>query len=107
MSSRLPSLVYHELNSLTEKGELDTIVDITIHRLDKGHITAIVNSFFINTKICVNGIPYIKIKGLSNILRTGNSGAERPLVYQGIPGIISAAEIIVIDGENIYQVPRL
>ncbi|WP_252177471.1 hypothetical protein [Endozoicomonas sp. 4G] len=107
MSSRLPSIVYHELNSLAEDSELKHIVDATIHRLNKGHITAILNSFFINTKICVNGIPYIKIKGLSNILRTGNSGAERPLIYQGMPGITSAAEIIEIKGEEHISGPTL
>jgi hypothetical protein len=107
MTPNLPSIIYHQLDNLAEKEELDLILNATSRALDKGHITAIVNSFFINTKICVNGIPYIKISGLSTVLRTGNSGAERPLIYQGIAGVISPAEIIEIDGDEHISGPTL
>ncbi len=81
MTDNLPSVIYHQLNDLIDRPELGHIANVATNILSQGHITAIVNSFFVNTKICVNGIPYIKISGLSTILRTGNSGAERPLIY--------------------------
>lgn len=107
MNFRLPSIVYHQLNGLIERPELNIIANIATNSLNQGHLTGIVNAFFINTKICVNGVPYIKISGLSSILRTGNSGAERPLIYQGIQGILPAAAIIEIDGEEHISGPSL
>lgn len=103
----LPAVVYHSLNQLTQPQELNLIITTTHQLLSQGHISSIVNAFFVNTKICVNGIPYIKVGGLSTILRTGNSGAERPLIYQGMPGIISASEIIEIDGADHISGPTL
>ncbi|SDS57844.1 hypothetical protein SAMN05216271_2230 [Halopseudomonas sabulinigri] len=107
MTQNLPAVVYHPLSELTEQNELDLVLNAASEVLNAGHITAIVNAFFVNTKICVNGIPYLKVSGLSTILRTGNSGAERPLIYQGIPGIISASEIVEIDGVEHISGPTL
>lgn len=107
MTHNLPSLIYHPLSELTQQSELDLAISVTFQALNSGHVTAIVNAFYVNTKICVNGIPYIKVGGLSTILRTGNSGAERPLIYQGVPGVISAAEIIEIDGIEHISGPTL
>lgn len=107
MTQNLPSIIYHPLNEITQLNELELIIIATFQALNSGHISAIVNAFFVNTKICVNGIPYIKVSGLSAILRTGNSGAERPLIYQGIPGIISAAEIVEINGVEHISGPTL
>lgn len=107
MRQNLPAVVYHPLSELTQLYELDLVLNAASEALDTGHITAIVNAFFVNTKICVNGIPYLKVSGLSTILRTGNSGAERPLIYQGMPGIISASEIVEIDGIEHISGPTL
>ena len=107
MTSKLPSVIYHQLDDLIERPEIDHIANAATSVLDKGHVTSIVNAFFVNTKICVNGVPYIKVKGLSGILRTGNSGAERPLIYQGMANILSPAEIIEIDGEEHISGPSL
>lgn len=71
VASNLPSVIYHPLNELTQRQELDLIINAAFSALNTGHITAIVNAFFVNTKICVNGIPYLKVSGLSTILRTG------------------------------------
>lgn len=103
----LPSIIYHPLCELTQQDELDLVLNVASQALSTGHITSIVNAFYVNTKICVNGIPYIKVGGLATILRTGNSGAERPLIYQGIPGIISAAEIVEIEGVEHISGPTL
>tara|TARA_Y100000588_G_C14222334_1_gene911581 strand:+ start:1375 stop:2115 length:741 start_codon:yes stop_codon:yes gene_type:complete len=103
----LPEVYYHRLDSLIQRNELDLVLTVAAQALNRGDITKIVNAFFVNTKICINGIPYIKINGLSEILRTGNSGAERPLIYQGIPGILSAAEVVEIDGEEHVSGPSL
>jgi len=100
MSNQMPAVIYHNLNELIEKNELDLVLKGAFKSLNKGHVTSIANAFFTNTKICVNGIPYIKIKGLAIILRTGSSGAERPLIYQGINGVISPSEIIEIETEE-------
>ena len=100
-------VVYHRLNELTQRDELDFVIQGTFNSLNSAHLSAIVNAFFLSTKICINGIPYIAIRSLSVILRTGNSGAERPLVYQGICGVISPAEIIEIDGIEHISGPTL
>lgn len=107
MTKNLPTVVYHSLNQLTQRNELELVIQGTFSALNAAHISAIVNAFFISTKICVNGIPYIAIGSLSVILRTGNSGAERPLVYQGVRGIVSPAEIIEIDGIEHISGPTL
>ena len=64
MTNNLPSVIYHQLNELIDRPELDHIANAATNALNQGHITGIVNAFFVNTKICVNGIPYIKINGL-------------------------------------------
>lgn len=107
MRQNLPSVIYHPLNELAQRNELGLVISATFQALNSGHVSSIVNAFFVNTKICVNGIPYIKVGGLSAILRTGSSGAERPLIYQGIPGVISAAEIIEINGIEHISGPTL
>ncbi|HCE2406267.1 TPA: hypothetical protein NG317_004550 [Vibrio parahaemolyticus] len=107
MTTNLPTIIYHNLSELIERPELNHIATATTSILSSGHITAIVNSFFLNTKICVNGVPYIKIGGLATILRTGSSGAERPLVYQGMQNILSPAQVIEIDGEEHISGPSL
>ncbi|MBO2693169.1 hypothetical protein I6M59_15700 [Shewanella algae] len=107
MTTNIPSVIYHQLNGIVERPELNNIASIATSVLNQGHVTGIINAFFINTKICVNGVPYIKINGLSTILRTGNSGAERPLIYQGMPGVLSAAQLIEIDGEEHISGPTL
>ncbi|SDX98499.1 hypothetical protein [Pseudomonas sp. NFACC08-1] len=107
MTQNLPSVIYHPLSELTQRNEVELIIKGTFAALSSKHITAIVNAFFLSTKICVNGIPYIAIGSLSAILRTGNSKAERPLVYQGIPGVLSAAQIIEINGVEHISGPTL
>ncbi|MDR5892820.1 hypothetical protein QC820_08310 [Halomonas mongoliensis] len=107
MTRNLPSIIYHPLNELIDRAELDSVANAATNILHQGHMTGIVNAFFVNTKICVSGVPYIKISGLSMILRTGNSGAERPLIYQGMPGILSPSEIIEVDGEEHISGPTL
>lgn len=107
MTKNLPSVVYEPLRDLIERPELNYIADIATNALNTGHITGIINAFFLNTKICVNGVPYIKISGLSTILRTGNSGAERPLIYQGMLGVLPPATIIEVDSEEHISGPSL
>jgi hypothetical protein len=106
-TSQLPVVIYHNLDELIKKAELETALTIVQQQLHKGHITSILNAFLFNTKICINGIPYIKVTGLANILRTGTSGAERPLVYQGIERVISSAELIEIEGHEYISGPSL
>ncbi|EJN18249.1 hypothetical protein [Pseudomonas sp. GM80] len=107
MTQNLPAVIYHSLGELTQRVELELVIRETFNVLSGKHVSAIVNAFFLSTKICINGIPYIAIGSLSVILRTGNSGAERPLVYQGVRGVVSAAEIVEIDGVEHISGPTL
>lgn len=107
MNRNLPTVNYYRLDELAERSELELAINGTFLALNARHVTAIVNAFFLSTKICINGIPYIAIRSLAVILRTGNSGAERPLVYQGVSGILSPAEVVEIDGIEHISWPSL
>jgi len=106
-NNTFPAVIYYPLQDISTKNELEIISTLAKDSLDKGHIASIINAFYINTRICRNGIPYIRAKGLASILRTGNSGAERPLIYQGIPGVLAPSAIIEIDGEDYISGPSL
>lgn len=73
---------FNNLSNLLEI-ELGKSLSVIEQKLSKGHLTSIVNSFLANTMIFENGMVFVKIKGLSNILRTGSFGLERPLIYMG------------------------
>lgn len=106
-NNTLPAVIYHPLQDISTKNELEVISTLAQSSLDKGHISSIVNAFYLNTRICRNGIPYIRAKGVASILRTGNSGAERPLIYQGISGVLAPSAIVEIDGEDYISGPSL
>lgn len=107
MTPNLPSVIYHSLNELTKRDELEIAMQGTLIALNEKHISAIVNAFFLSTKICINGIPYIAINSLAIILRTGSSGAERPLVYQGVSGVLNPAAVVEINGVEHISGPTL
>jgi len=107
ISDNLPAVIYYPLEKISTKNELEIISTFAKDSLDKGHISSIINAFYKNTQICLNGIPYIRVKGVSQIIRTGNSGAERPLIYQGIAGVLAPSAIIEIDGEDYISGPSL
>lgn len=94
----LPAIQYYPLKELSDPFIIVNISQAVRDKLDECNINAIINAFYINTKICSNGIPYIKVKGISEIIRTGNSGLERALIYQGLDGVLPRAEIVSIDG---------
>jgi hypothetical protein len=106
-TSNLPAVIYHPLSQLVERAELEVALRAAAKSLHQGHISAIVNAFYANTQVSASGISYIKIRGVAPILRTGNSGAERPLIYRGIPGVIGSAEVIEIAGEEYISGPCL
>ncbi len=89
---------YHDLSSLTDPLVIGEISNATLDQLDRGHLESIAKALYVNTKICVNGVPFIKVKGIADIIRTGNSGLERALIYQGLPGFLPRSEIVSIDG---------
>ncbi|OSA95248.1 UNVERIFIED_ORG: hypothetical protein B2H93_06045 [Clostridium botulinum] len=106
MSNQL-SIRYYSIFDLSQKDELDYVCDKVYELLSSNHLKTIENAFIKNTRVGSNGIIYLRIKGLANILRTGASGAERYFVYQGIDGVIAPAEIISIDGEEYISGPAL
>jgi hypothetical protein len=89
---------YYDLYSLSDPFSIDDVTNATIDQLDKGNVESIASALYTNTKICVNGVPFIKVKGIADIIRTGNSGLERALIYQGLPGFLPRSEIVSIDG---------
>lgn len=91
------SINHYSLQEICEKEELDYVCSKIYDLLSKNHLQIIKNAFLNNTKIASNGLVYLKIKGLAQILRTG---ASNYFVYQGVDGIISPAEVISIDGEE-------
>ena len=107
IGDNLPAVIYYPLEKISTKNELEVISTFAKDSLDRGHISSIINAFYENTRICRNGIPYIRVKGVSQIIRTGNSGAERPLIYQGISGVLAPSIIIEIDGEDYISGPSL
>ncbi|EGQ7683783.1 hypothetical protein IZS58_004737 [Vibrio parahaemolyticus] len=89
---------YYDLSELSDPFSIDDVSNATIDQLDKGNVESIANALYANTKVCVNGVPFIKVKGIADIIRTGNSGLERALIYQGLPGFLPRSEIVSIDG---------
>ncbi|MHB9840957.1 hypothetical protein Q8F57_039755 [Paraburkholderia terrae] len=101
------SVRYYDLNALSDPFIINEISLATIDQLDKGNVEAIANALYSNTKICVNGIPYIKVNGIASIIRTGSSGLERALIYQGIPGLLPRSEVVSIEGYDHISGPSL
>jgi hypothetical protein len=89
---------YYDLSELTDPLVIDDISSATLDQLDRGNVESIASALYANTKICVNGVPFIKVQGIADIIRTGNSGLERALVYQGLPGFLPRSEIVSIAG---------
>lgn len=104
---QLPAVQYHTLDKLVAKHELETAINDITSQLNKGDVTKIINSFLNGTRVRVNGMPYMKVKELGNILRTGSSGAHRVLVYQGMSDVVGASLIIEIEGEEYISGPSL
>ena len=98
--NNVPAINYYPLTDYPNLFVLDNISNAIKDKLDKGNIEAIVKAFYSNTIIGSNGIPFIKVDGISTILRTGNSGLERALIYQGIPNYLSKAEVVSINGDD-------
>lgn len=92
------SLRYYDLAQLSDPLSINDITIAALDQLDKGSVESITKALYVNTKICVNGIPFIKVQGIADIIRTGNSGLERALIYQGLPGFLPRSEIVSIDG---------
>lgn len=46
MTSNLPTVIYHSLDKLAKRDELNQVLSAASQALDSGHITAIVSAFF-------------------------------------------------------------
>ncbi|MGE8705363.1 MAG: hypothetical protein ACN6O5_22005 [Achromobacter sp.] len=92
------SLRYYDLRELSDPFSIHDISCAMQDQLDRGSIDSIIRALYVNTKICVNGVPFIKVQGIADIVRTGNSGLERALIYQGLRGFLPRSEIVSIDG---------
>lgn len=92
------SKIYYDLNKIINPIVIDDIINIAREQLDEGNIKSIIDAMYENTKILGNGIPFIKVQGISILLRTSNSGLERVLIYKGITNILPRSSIVQIDG---------
>lgn len=92
------STIYYDLNKIIDPFVVDDIINILREQLDRGNIKSIIDAMYKNTKILENGIPFIKVQGISTLLRTSNSGFERVLIYDGIPNLLPRSSIVQIDG---------
>jgi hypothetical protein len=92
------STIYYDLDKIIDPFVIDDIINIVREQLDKGNIKSIIDALYNNTKILGNGIPFIKVQGISTLLRTSNSGLERALIYEGIINILPRSSIVQIDG---------
>jgi hypothetical protein len=89
---------YYDLDKIIDPFVIDDIINIVREQLDEGNIKSIIDALYKNTKILGNGIPFIKVQGISRLFRTSNSGLERVLIYNGIPNLLSRSSIVQIDG---------
>jgi hypothetical protein len=105
--SNVPAIIYHRLADLVERDALQFALSAATQSLHRGHISAILNAFHANTQVSASGVPYVRVRGIAPILRTSNSGAERPLIYRGIAGLIGSAEVVEISGEEYISGPCL
>ena len=94
------STIYYDLDKVIDPFVIDDIINIVREQLDKGNIKSIVDAMYRNTKILENGIPFIKVHGISTLLRTSNTGFERVLIYDGIPNLLPRSSIVQIDGND-------
>jgi hypothetical protein len=106
MSNQL-SIIYYNLGQLFQKKEISYICNEFENMLNKKHLASIINAFYLNTRIASNGLVYLRIKGIAQVLRTGASGAERYLIYNGVDGVVPEAEIMAINGEEYISGPSL
>lgn len=104
---QLPVVQYHTIDEAVARNELEMAISAITIELDKGETTKILNAFLAGTRIRVNGMPYLKVKELAQILRTGNYGAHRILVYNGIPQVVNAAVLVEIEGEEYISGPSM
>lgn len=103
MSNEL-SLRTYPLSELCAKEDLIFVQDKVFDLLNKGDLTKIKKAFYANSRVVENGMIYIRVKGLANILR---NKVARIFVYEGVEKIISPAEVISIDGEEYISGPEL
>lgn len=101
------SVQTYPLKDICAKEELKYIFAVTAKQLSSKSLGAIINAFYKSTVVAQNGMLYFRIRDLAQILRTGASGAERVLIYQGVKGVYSPAEIININGCECISGPTL
>lgn len=101
------SIQTYDLEDICNRKALDYICETTAERLSRNSLKAIINAFYKSTVVAQNGMLYFRIRDLAQILRTGASGAERVLIYQGVKGVYSPAEIINIGGKECISGPTL
>jgi hypothetical protein len=95
------------LPELMEIDKLSNMVDSIFSVLDKKNIAQIINAFYFTSLVTEEGKIYVQIKNISKILRTGNSKAERPLIYRGKKDFLSPAQIITYEGHEYISGPSL
>jgi len=99
--NNFPISDFHSLSAL-DINLNHQVVDFNAFLLDglnRNTLTTIRNSFNSGMLVRINGMSYLKATGLSQLLRTGNSGAHNIYVQQGIQGYVSPSTTYSIDNE--------
>ncbi|HIH8979757.1 TPA: hypothetical protein ACYUTM_004918 [Serratia marcescens] len=101
MSTNFPSSNFYTLTALDINMHQHTIEfnPALLDCLSSRTLTGIKNSFERSILVWRNGLCYIKISELKNLLRTSNSGAHNVYVRQGIDGYVSPSNSYEIDNE--------
>lgn len=103
MTANLPSNNFYTLADLeiNLRNELIEYNNALLNLLNSRTLSAIKNAFNRSVLVLQNGLCYVNVSELNNLLRTSNSGAANYYWQQGIPGIVSPSAPRTLTG-NIY-----
>ncbi|KYN81664.1 hypothetical protein ATY35_19860 [Vibrio cidicii] len=102
-----PEIRFSTLDELKFDGrDLDNvkIADMILQQLDKGTLTRIKRSFESSVLISNFGELLINVNKLSELFRTGNSGAESVFIRKGIGNSVSPSKTINVESDYYISV---
>ncbi|WP_323939739.1 hypothetical protein [Aeromonas caviae] len=101
MTINLPSTHFYTLASLDIKlqNEIIEYNNALLNTLSSKTLSAIKNAFSRRILVWQNGLCYVKVSELNNLLRTGSSGAENYYWQQGISGYSSPSSPHELGGD--------
>lgn len=100
MTNNLPSLIYYSLNELEfdVRNQVISFNDALLQQLSNSHINGIKNAFNSGIMVLNNGLLYVKVSQLRNLLRTAN-GAHNSMWQDGMFGYVSPSRPFEVGNE--------